>query len=289
MIGEPGREQPLIGDRGVRENEHDVRIAQRDFGKGIHRRHPAARVDQNRNIGLLRRPPDPLRRRVAETERLRSWVELDPTCPERQAALRLANGILRRIQRAIGIQPSIGLSRPRKHAVVGNLVSRDSLGIVQRKRDRLRRRRDLIQKRDQRREIERLAVLVATEMSVSIEHDCPIGEQLLKLRANRLEGLNEIHAWILAPARPPTSSTAARGQPARATPPGALAFGLGGREVAADLLRTAYDSGQQNKDQVKRDMQQGKQRAERAAGQHQDRVETGANGGSRSIGTADRI
>ena len=70
---------------------------------------------------------------------------------------------------------------------------------------------------------------------------------------------------------------------------GALAFGLGGREVAADLLRSAYDSGQQNKGQVKRDMQQGKQRAERAAGQHQDRVETGANGGSRSSGTADRI
>jgi hypothetical protein len=71
---------------------------------------------------------------------------------------------------------------------------------------------------------------------------------------------------------------------------GALAFGLGGREVAADLLRTAYDSGQQNADQVKRDMQQGKQRAERAAGQHQDRVATGANGGGAgSSGTADRI
>src|SRR3954469_12911119 len=65
---------------------------------------------------------------------------------------------------------------------------------------------------------------------------------------------------------------------------GALAFGLGGREVAADLLRTAYDSGQQNKDQVTRDMEQGKHRAERAAGRHQDRVETGANGGSRSSG-----
>ena len=42
---------------------------------------------------------------------------------------------------------------------------------------------------------------------------------------------------------------------------GALAFGLGGREVAGDLLRNAYDSGQQNKDQVKRDVQQGRQRA----------------------------
>jgi hypothetical protein len=67
---------------------------------------------------------------------------------------------------------------------------------------------------------------------------------------------------------------------------GALAFGLGGREVAGDLLRNAYHSGQQNKDQVKRDVQQGKQRAEQTAAQHQDRVETGVNGGARST---DRI
>jgi hypothetical protein len=67
---------------------------------------------------------------------------------------------------------------------------------------------------------------------------------------------------------------------------GALAFGLGGREVAGDLLRNAYDSGQQNKDQVKRDVQQGKQRAEQKADQHRDRVETAPNGGARS---ADRI
>jgi hypothetical protein len=67
---------------------------------------------------------------------------------------------------------------------------------------------------------------------------------------------------------------------------GALAFGLGGREVAGDLLRNAYDSGQQSKDQVKRDVQQGRQRAEQTAAEHQDRVETGANGGSRST---DRI
>jgi mechanosensitive ion channel-like protein len=70
---------------------------------------------------------------------------------------------------------------------------------------------------------------------------------------------------------------------------GALAFGLGGREVAADLLRSAYDSGQQNKDQVRRDMQQGRQRAERAADRQQDRVQTGPNGGSHSSSAGDRI
>jgi hypothetical protein len=70
---------------------------------------------------------------------------------------------------------------------------------------------------------------------------------------------------------------------------GALAFGLGGREVAAELLRGAYDSGQQNQRQIKRDMQQGKQRAEQAADRHGDRVANGANAGERSTGASNRI
>lgn len=41
----------------------------------------------------------------------------------------------------------------------------------------------------------------------------------------------------------------------------ALAFGLGGREVAADLLRQARDKGSQAADQVKQDAQLGKERA----------------------------
>ncbi len=69
---------------------------------------------------------------------------------------------------------------------------------------------------------------------------------------------------------------------------GALAFGLGGRGVAADLLRSAYDSGQ-NAGQVRRDMQAGRQRAEQTADGHQDRIENGVGAGSRSSGAADRI
>jgi hypothetical protein len=45
----------------------------------------------------------------------------------------------------------------------------------------------------------------------------------------------------------------------------ALAFGLGGRDVAATILRNAYDSGLETKEQVKRDLQVGKQRAKRQA------------------------
>ena len=42
----------------------------------------------------------------------------------------------------------------------------------------------------------------------------------------------------------------------------ALAFGLGGREVAAEMLRGAYSKGQQATEQAKRDIQTGKRRAE---------------------------
>jgi Mechanosensitive ion channel, conserved TM helix len=48
---------------------------------------------------------------------------------------------------------------------------------------------------------------------------------------------------------------------------GALAFGLGGREIAADMLRDAYSSGRQNQDQIKRDMQTGRDRAQAHANQ----------------------
>jgi hypothetical protein len=41
----------------------------------------------------------------------------------------------------------------------------------------------------------------------------------------------------------------------------ALAFGLGGREVAADMLRGAYIKGQQQREQVRQDVRVGKERA----------------------------
>lgn len=43
----------------------------------------------------------------------------------------------------------------------------------------------------------------------------------------------------------------------------ALAFGLGGRDVAARMLEGAYQKGQEQKGQIKQDIHQGKQEAER--------------------------
>ncbi len=51
---------------------------------------------------------------------------------------------------------------------------------------------------------------------------------------------------------------------------GALAFGLGGREVAADMLRSAYSSTRENQDRIKQDMRTGRDRAQAQADQLRD-------------------
>src|SRR5215204_4937539 len=59
----------------------------------------------------------------------------------------------------------------------------------------------------------------------------------------------------------------------------ALAFGLGGRDVAHRMLSDAYDKGQQQRGQVRRDMEVGKQRgkqdAQRAKAEAQQRTGNG--------------
>jgi hypothetical protein len=60
----------------------------------------------------------------------------------------------------------------------------------------------------------------------------------------------------------------------------ALAFGLGGRDVAGRMLQDAYDKGQQERDTVRRDMQIGKERgkqdAQRAKAEAEHRTGNGA-------------
>jgi len=55
----------------------------------------------------------------------------------------------------------------------------------------------------------------------------------------------------------------------------ALAFGLGGRDVAARMLEGAYQKGQQNKEQIKQDFARGKEQAQREAQQKKDEMERG--------------
>jgi len=56
----------------------------------------------------------------------------------------------------------------------------------------------------------------------------------------------------------------------------ALAFGLGGRDLANRMLSDAYDKGQEQRGQVKRDMEIGRERGRQDA----ERVKTGAGNGA---------
>jgi hypothetical protein len=64
----------------------------------------------------------------------------------------------------------------------------------------------------------------------------------------------------------------------------ALAFGLGGRELAGEMLRDAYDKGREQKDQAESDLRRGRERGERMA----DRAQSGRlpNGAGDGAGTA---
>ena len=68
---------------------------------------------------------------------------------------------------------------------------------------------------------------------------------------------------------------------------GAIAFGLGGREVAGDLVTNAYGSAQDNNDQVKREMRLGRERAGRRMDSAQTRAQHGD--GADSPGARPRI
>jgi hypothetical protein len=59
----------------------------------------------------------------------------------------------------------------------------------------------------------------------------------------------------------------------------ALAFGLGGRDVAARMLEGAYQSGQRNKAQFKRDLDQGMQRASTEVDRAKERAQDSGNAG----------
>jgi hypothetical protein len=53
----------------------------------------------------------------------------------------------------------------------------------------------------------------------------------------------------------------------------ALAFGLGGRDVAARMLEGAYAAGQRNREQIKRDLQQGRDQAREDAERIKEKAE----------------
>jgi hypothetical protein len=65
----------------------------------------------------------------------------------------------------------------------------------------------------------------------------------------------------------------------------ALAFGLGGRDVAGKLLSDAYDKGQEQQGRVKRDLEVGKDRAQDQAERGKERAQAEVGGGDNGPST----
>jgi hypothetical protein len=65
----------------------------------------------------------------------------------------------------------------------------------------------------------------------------------------------------------------------------ALAFGLGGRDVAGRMLDDAYSTGQEQKGRVKHDMEVGKDRAQEQADRGKEKVESQGGDGGGSAGS----
>ena len=59
----------------------------------------------------------------------------------------------------------------------------------------------------------------------------------------------------------------------------ALAFGLGGRDVARQILDGAYQKGQENKEQYRQEFQEGKERAREQMDEAKDRLQEQGGGG----------
>jgi hypothetical protein len=62
----------------------------------------------------------------------------------------------------------------------------------------------------------------------------------------------------------------------------ALAFGLGGRQLAGDILRDAYNKGDEKKEDAKRDLEKGKERGEQQAQRAQQTANSGSSQSSPS-------
>jgi len=69
----------------------------------------------------------------------------------------------------------------------------------------------------------------------------------------------------------------------------ALAFGLGGRELAANALQTASDKGKEQKGQVKQDFQKGRDQAQQDAEQAKQKAQERMGGGGSESAETQRI
>ncbi|QEC46447.1 hypothetical protein FSW04_01870 [Baekduia soli] len=160
-------------------------------------------MDQDRHPGVARHLEDRLRGGVAEAEGLGARVQLDAARAEAEAALRLADRVVGRVQAAVGEQAAAGLRGPGEDPVVGGAVGRVALGVVQREDAGRGVRADLVELPEQAREVQRPPVLVEAEMGVGVDDPAAGWAERLELGAERRDrrGLRGTRSGQRAPGR----------------------------------------------------------------------------------------
>ncbi len=179
VLGEHRGEDPLVADRAVGEDQHDLGVAQRELGEPLgDRRQAAAGVDQDRHARLFGDLEDPLQLVAVEGELLGARVQLDPAGAGGEAALGLGNRAVEGVEAAEGNQTSVAFARPREHAIVGHAVGGAALGVVQREHAGAPCA-GLVELREQLLERQRAPILVEPEVGVRVEHLGAGGQQPL--------------------------------------------------------------------------------------------------------------
>ena len=134
VIGQHRGQDALVADRAVREDQHDLGVAQRQLGEPLSR---SAAGRGRRGSGSARRACSATVKMLSSSlpskpNCLRAGVQLDPARPRRDAALGLRDRLFGGVQAAERDQPALAFAGPREHAVVGDAVGRAALGVVQR-------------------------------------------------------------------------------------------------------------------------------------------------------------
>ena len=133
VLGQARRQDPLVADRPVRQDQHGTRMAQGELGEPVGQwRQASAGMNQDRHPCLFGEREDVAHLLTVEHEALRARVQLDPAGSRRQTALCLIQRVFRRIEPAERHQPPIAFAGPGQHAVVGHAIGRVAFGVVQR-------------------------------------------------------------------------------------------------------------------------------------------------------------
>ena len=180
MIGQPCRQDPLVADRPVREDQRRSGMAQGEFGEPVgERRQPAPGVDQDRHGGPFGEREHAVHLLAVEPKCLRPRMQLDPVRARRKATLGLVDRVFGGIEPAERNQPLSAFGGPAEHAVVGNAIGGMARGVVQRK-DAGAAGVGGVELREQLCERQRASILVEPEVGMGVD-------DFGALRAHRLD------------------------------------------------------------------------------------------------------